>query len=45
MRAVIVREFGPVETAAIGEIPKPVPGANEVLVEFARQPPITSISW
>ena len=33
MRAVVVREFGSVETAGIGEMPKPVPRANEVLVE------------
>jgi NADPH:quinone reductase len=33
MRAVVVREFGPVETARLGELPKPVPRANEVLVE------------
>jgi NADPH:quinone reductase len=34
MRAVVVREFGPVETASIGEMPKPAPRANEVLVEI-----------
>lgn len=32
MRAVVVREFGPIEAAAIGEMPKPVPKAGEVLV-------------
>ena len=34
MRAVVVREFGPIETAALGELPKPVPEPNEVLVEI-----------
>src|SRR5258708_30906636 len=33
MRAVIVREFGPAERAAVGEMPDPVPAPNEVLVE------------
>jgi len=33
MRAVVVHEFGPIETAAIGEFPTPVPGPHEVLVE------------
>src|SRR5262245_9324129 len=33
MRAVVVREFGPVDTASLGELPKPEPRANEVLVE------------
>ncbi len=32
MRAVVVREFGPIETATLGELPKPVPKDNEVLV-------------
>lgn len=34
MRAVVVHDFGPIETAAIGEIPTPVPGPHEVLVEI-----------
>jgi NADPH2:quinone reductase len=33
MRAVVVREFGPVDSARLGELPKPVPRDNEVLVE------------
>jgi NADPH:quinone reductase len=33
MRAVIVSKFGPVEQAAIGEFPKPVPGPHDVLLE------------
>src|ERR1700730_18988896 len=33
MRAVIVRNFGPVESAAIGEFPKPVAGPHDVLLE------------
>jgi NADPH:quinone reductase len=32
MRAVVVREFGPIEAASLGELPKPVPKDNEVLV-------------
>src|SRR5258707_13354372 len=32
MRAVIVRNFGPVESAAIGEFPKPVPGPHDILL-------------
>jgi NADPH2:quinone reductase len=34
MRAVVVNEFGPIEAAKIGELPTPVPRANEVLVEI-----------
>src|SRR5690349_17291241 len=34
MRAVIVREFGPLETAAIGEFPTPAPGPQDVLLEI-----------
>jgi NADPH2:quinone reductase len=34
MRAVVVREFGPIETARLGELPKPAPGRGEVLVEI-----------
>ena len=33
MRAVIVRNFGPVEQATIGEFPKPVPGPHDILLE------------
>jgi NADPH2:quinone reductase len=34
MRAVVVNEFGSIEAAKIGELPTPVPRANEVLVEI-----------
>lgn len=34
MRAVIVREFGPLETAAIGDFPMPAPGPQDVLLEI-----------
>jgi len=34
MRAVIVREFGPVEDAEYGDFAKPEPGAHDVLVEI-----------
>ena len=34
MRAVIVRDYGPVETASIGDFPRPEPGANEILLEI-----------
>jgi NADPH2:quinone reductase len=33
MRAVIVREFGPVEEAELGEFSKPEPARNEILLE------------
>ncbi|HVY58593.1 MAG TPA: NADPH:quinone oxidoreductase family protein [Xanthobacteraceae bacterium] len=33
MRAVVVREFGPIESASLGELPDPVPGPGEVLVD------------
>jgi NADPH2:quinone reductase len=33
MRAVIVREFGPVEDAELGEFPKPEPGPHDILLE------------
>ena len=33
MRAVVVREFGGIEAASIGEMPKPAPKPGEVLVE------------
>ena len=34
MRAVVVREFGPIENATLGEMPKPEAKAGEVLVEI-----------
>jgi len=34
MRAVVVREFGGIENAALGEMPKPEPKAGEVLLEI-----------
>jgi NADPH:quinone reductase len=34
MRAVVVREFGPIESATLGELPKPHPKSGEVLVEI-----------
>jgi NADPH2:quinone reductase len=33
MRAVVVREFGAIEAATLGELPKPVPKDGEVLVQ------------
>ena len=33
MRAVVVREFGGVENASLGDVPKPMPKAGEVLLE------------
>ena len=33
MRAVVVREFGGIENASLGDVPKPVPKAGEVLLE------------
>ena len=33
MRAVVVREFGGIENASLGDMPKPVPKAGEVLIE------------
>jgi len=38
MKAVVVREFGPPGTARIEEVPRPVPGPGEVLVEVAMAP-------
>src|SRR5215213_3698432 len=32
MRAVMVRKFGGIDAATLGELPKPVPKENEVLV-------------
>ena len=34
MRAVVVREFGGIEQAALGEMPKPEPKAGEVLLQI-----------
>ncbi len=34
MRAVVVREFGGIENAGLGEMPKPEPKAGEVLLEI-----------
>jgi NADPH2:quinone reductase len=34
MRAVVVREFGGIENAALGDMPKPEPKAGEVLLEI-----------
>src|SRR5689334_13197878 len=34
MRAVVVREFGPIERASIGDLPDPVPGPGDVLVDI-----------
>ena len=33
MRAVVVREFGGIENASLGDMPKPAPKAGEVLLE------------
>jgi NADPH2:quinone reductase len=33
MRAVVVREFGGIENATLGDMPKPVPKTGEVLIE------------
>ena len=33
MRAVVVREFGGIENASLGEMPKPAPKPGEVLIE------------
>ena len=35
MRAVVVREFGGIENAALGDMPKPEPKAGEVLLEVS----------
>ena len=34
MRAIVVREFGPIENATLGEAPKPSPKPGEVLLEI-----------
>ncbi len=41
MKAVICRQFGPPDTLTIEEVPKPIPGDNEVLVEIRA----TCINW
>ncbi len=33
MRAILVNEFGPIENAILGEVPDPVAGPGELLVE------------
>ena len=33
MRAILVKEFGPVASHAIEEVPDPVPGPGEVLID------------
>src|SRR6185437_4588215 len=33
MRAIVVREFGPLENAAVGEMPDPAPGRDGILVQ------------
>jgi NADPH2:quinone reductase len=33
MRAVVVRDFGGIENASLGDVPKPAPKAGEVLIE------------
>jgi NADPH2:quinone reductase len=38
MRAVVVREFGPITNATMGEMPDPVPDAGQVLVEIHAAP-------
>jgi NADPH2:quinone reductase len=38
MRAVLVREFGPLEEMVLEEIPEPVPGPGEVLVDVHAAP-------
>ncbi|HXF55193.1 MAG TPA: NADPH:quinone oxidoreductase family protein [Hyphomicrobiaceae bacterium] len=38
MRAVIVREFGPIANAALEEVPEPVAGTGEALVEIHAAP-------
>src|SRR5438128_9586698 len=38
MRAIVVSEFGPVESLRVAEVPAPVPGPGEVLVETHAAP-------
>jgi NADPH:quinone reductase len=38
MRAIIVRQFGDIDMAALGEMPDPVPGPGEVLVDVHAAP-------
>ena len=38
MRAAIVREFGPISTHSIGELPDPLPGPGDVLVTIKAAP-------
>jgi NADPH:quinone reductase len=38
MRAIIVRQFGDIDVAAVGKMPDPVPGPGEVLVDVHAAP-------
>ena len=38
MRAVVVREFGPIEAASLAEVPVPVAGSSELLVAIHAAP-------
>jgi NADPH:quinone reductase len=38
MRAVLVREFGPIETAALAEVPEPITAPGEVLIAIHAVP-------
>ena len=38
MRAVLVREFGPIEADALAEVPDPVPGPGELLIAIHAAP-------
>jgi NADPH2:quinone reductase len=38
MRAIVVREFGPIGSATVETIPQPVPGEGEVLIKIAYAP-------
>ena len=45
MRAVLVREFGALERAAIAEMPDPVPGGMRSWSRCAPHRSITSTFW
>jgi hypothetical protein len=46
MRAIVVDQFGPPERLRVGEVAKPMPGPDEVMVAVhALRPSITSTSW
>src|SRR5262249_40038009 len=38
MRAVVVREFGPIEAASLAEVPAPVAGSRELLIAIHAAP-------